>query len=139
MTKRFESESDRQREQQAIERFIKLRPQLKFKKLGPNQIDYKILNQQGVPVSYVEVKGRNKNISNAYPLPISASKVVKLCQPRLNPIIIWSCYDGIIYGEVTKITGEFRWGGRKPREGAANDQELMVYYPKQSGLKYLRY
>jgi len=35
MTKRFESESDRQREQQAIERFIKLRPQLKFKKLGP--------------------------------------------------------------------------------------------------------
>jgi len=80
-----------------------------------------------------------QNISNAYPLPISASKVVKLCQPRLNPIIIWSCYDGIIYGEVTKITGEFRWGGRKPREGAANDQELMVYYPKQSGLKYLRY
>jgi len=42
---------------------------------------------------------------------------------NLNPIIIWSCYDGIIYGEVTKLTGEFRWGGRKPREGAANDQK----------------
>jgi len=72
-------------------------------------------------------------------LPIAARKVVKLCDKRLNPVVIWACDDGIIYGKPNEIQGDVRWGGRKPREGSYNDQELMLYYPKQEGTRYIKY
>jgi len=83
--------------------------------------------------------GRLRSLSSAYPLPIAARKVVKLCDKRLNPVIIWACDDGIIYGKPTEIKGSVRWGGRKPREGAVNDEELMIYYDKQKGFRYYKY
>lgn len=78
-------------------------------------------------------------MADAYPLPISATKVTKLCAKRLNPVVIWACEDGIIYGKVNEIVGEVRWGGRKPRKDAYSDEELMLYYPKQKTFKYAKY
>ena len=132
---RFESSQDLTREQEAITHFLTLKPKCSYVKLGENQVDFKILDQDKIPVAYVEVKGRNGTMKDAYPLPVSAYKVVKLCKLRLNPIIIWSCLDGIIYGQVTKIVGEAKWGGRKQRGNWYADQELMIYYDKQNGLK----
>ena len=53
--------------------------------------------------------------------------------------MIWACDDGIIYGQPSELDGYVKWGGRKPRDGAVNDQELMIYYDKQKTLRYFRY
>jgi hypothetical protein len=134
----FESEEDLKREKKAISVFVNTFSG-SFKKLDPFDIDYKVFDKDNNLIAYVEVKGRKKSMSAAYPLPISAKKAVKLMDKRLNPVIIWACDDGIIYGKANKIIGEAKWGGRPPREGAVDDAELMIYYPKQKGLKYIRY
>ena len=135
---RFESEKDLDREAQAIKKFVNMFGG-SFKKLGPNDIDYRVFDSKGELIAYVEVKGRLRPIKEAYPLPVAARKVVKLCDKRLNPVMIWACEDGIIYAKIPDIEGSVRWGGRKPRAYSVNDEELMIYYDKQKGFKYVRY
>ena len=135
---RFESNTDLEREKKAIQKFVS-RFKGSYKKLDPNDIDFRVFDEKDKLIAYAEVKGRYRSIANAYPLPIAARKVVKLCDKRLNPVIIWACDDGIIYGKPTHLHGQVRWGGRKPREGAANDEELMLYYDKQEEFRYFRY
>lgn len=134
----FETEEDIRRETKAIERFVSIFNG-NFQKLDKYDIDFKIFDSDNKLIAYAEVKGVLKSMSTAYPLPISARKVVKLMDKRLSPVIVWSCDDGIIYGKVKELTGEVRYGGRTPRKGSANDEEIMIYYPKQKGLKYLRF
>jgi len=134
----FETEQDLFRENKAISVFVNTFGG-SFKKLDPTDIDFKVFDKEGVLIAYVEVKGRIRPMINAYPLPVSAKKVLKLVDKRLNPVIIWCCEDGIIYGQVTKLKGEITWGGRTSREGSFNDTELMVFYEKQKGLKYIRF
>lgn len=138
MSPRFETEKDRDRELKAITKFVE-RFNGSFKKLDPFDVDYRVYNDKGNLIAYVEVKDRLRDMADAYPLPISATKVTKLCAKRLNPVIIWACEDGIIYGKVNEIVAEARWGGRKPREGSYSDEELMLYYPKQKTFKYAKY
>jgi hypothetical protein len=136
--KSFETEEDIAREKKAIERFVSI---FKggYEKLSPDDIDYKILDKNKNLIAYLEVKGRLKNMSNAYPLPVSVFKLTKLWAKRLTPTIVWACDDGIIYGKLKDLEGSIRIGGRKPRDGSAYDVELMVYYDKQKALKYIRY
>tara|TARA_R100000655_G_scaffold110129_1_gene167995 strand:+ start:10648 stop:11085 length:438 start_codon:yes stop_codon:yes gene_type:complete len=135
---RFETNKDLTREKKAIKKFVS-RFNGSFKKLGDNDVDYRVYDSSGKLIAYAEVKGRYRTIASAYPLPVAARKVVKLCDKRLNPVLIWSCDDGIIYGKPTHLKGVVRWGGRKPREGAVNDEELMIYYDKQDEFKYHKY
>lgn len=135
---RFENDKDLTREKKAIEYFVK-RFNGSYKKLGPNDIDYKVFDEKGNLIAYAEVKGRYKTLANCFPLPIACRKVVKLCDKRLNPVIIWACDDGIVYGQPSQIHGVVKWGGRAPRDGAVNDQELMIYYDKQKTIRYFRY
>jgi hypothetical protein len=134
----FETEEDRLREQKAIYRFVSLF-EGNYEKLGPHDVDYKIFDKNKSLIAYAEVKGRLRNIANAYPLPIAARKLVKLMDKRLNPVVIWACDDGIIYGRLKDIIGTAKFGGRPKREGSSNDEELMVYYDKQKAFKYVRY
>ena len=134
----FEKEDDRQRELKAIQKFVS-RFKGSYEKLDPFDIDYRVYDKDKNLIAYVEVKGRLREMAEAYPLPISATKVTKLCAKRLNPVIIWACEDGIIYAKVSDIVGEVRWGGRSPRNGSYSDEELMLYYPKQKTFKYLKY
>ena len=134
----FETEEDLRREKKAIETFVKIFGG-SFKKLDPMDIDYKVFDKDGKLIAYAEVKGRIRCIRDAYPLPIAMRKIVKLMDKRLNPVIIWACDDGIIYGKPDKIEGLVKWGGRTPRAESSNDAELMVYYEKQKGMKYVRY
>lgn len=110
-----------------------------YKKLDPNDIDYKVFDKDNKLIAYAEVVVVVKTIYNAYPLPIEAKRLVKLIDKRLVPVVIWACEDGIIYGKANKLKGEIKWGGRAPREHSVNDNELMVYYDKQKELKYVRY
>lgn len=135
---RFENEQDLERERKAIETYVGVFGG-SFQKLGPNDIDYKVFDAKGKLVAYAEIKGRKRYIRDAYPLPISLNKLSKLQMKILNPMCIWACDDGIIFGRPADLTGITKWGGRNPRDSADNDMELMVYYEKQKGLKYVRY
>lgn len=134
----FETEQDLKREHKAIETFVNTFGG-SFQKLDPHDIDYKVFDKNKNLIAYVEVKGRVRTMHNAYPLPIAARKLVKLADKRLNPVVIWACEDGIIYGKIDKLKGEIKWGGRTPRDNSFNDAELMVYYEKQKTLKYVRF
>jgi hypothetical protein len=134
----FETEQDLKREERAINTFVNVF-QGSFQKLGPLDIDYKVFDKEGNLLAYAEVKGRLKTMKTAYPLPVSLSKLSKLIDKRLNPVLIWSCDDGIIYGKVFSLVGQVKYGGRPPREGASNDNEMMVYFDQQKYLKYIRF
>lgn len=134
----FETEEDLKREKRAIETFVKIFSG-SYAKLDPKDVDYKVFDKETNLISYAEVKGRVRTIREAYPLPISAKKLVKLIDKRITPVIIWACEDGIIYGKANQLEGILKWGGRPPRENAVSDAELMVYYDKQKELKYVRY
>jgi hypothetical protein len=135
---RFENKSDLTREKKAIEKFVGIFGG-SYKKLGPNDIDYRVFDSSNNLIAYVEVKGRLRALKDAYPLPVAARKIVKLCDKRLNPVMIWACEDGIIYAKVSEIQGSVKWGGRKPRENSFNEEELMIYYEQQKGFKYVRF
>lgn len=134
----FESETDLLREKKAIELFVSVFGG-SYKKLDPYDIDYKIFDKENKLIAYAEVKGRLRSMKLSYPLPVSARKLVKLIDKRITPVLIWACDDGIIYAQVNKLRGEVKWGGRPPRDGSLNDDELMVYYDKQKDMKYVRY
>jgi len=134
----FESEEDRRREKKAIETFVAIFGG-SYEKLGPHDVDYKVFDKDKKLIAYVEVKGRIRTMIDAYPLPIAIRKLHKLSEKRLNPVVIWSCEDGIIYGKIFSIYGTIRLGGRPSREGATNDNELMAYYDKQKEFKYIRF
>ena len=137
---RFENDSHLQREQRAINKFCSLFG-LTPKKLGENDIDFQVFKGERL-VGFVEVKGRHRDIAEAYPLPVAIRKLNKLqgeLAPRTNPMLVWACHDGIIYGKIHKIQGTIRFGGRKAREGATNDQELMAYFNQQEHLHHESY
>lgn len=134
----FETEEDLRREKKAIEIFVNIFGG-SYKKLDPQDIDYKVFDKDKNLIAYAEVKGRIRTMQNAYPLPIAVRKISKLADKRLNPLVIWCCEDGIIYGKLNKLKGEIKWGGRTPRDYSSNDSELTVYYDKQKELKYVRF
>ena len=106
-----------------------------YTKLGDNDIDFCV--KRADSICYVEVKGRNRNLNNAYPLPLAARKMVKLVDKGHQSIVIWDCYDVIIYGNTKDLVSKGVMGGRKPRVGAANDKEYMLYFEEQDGLFYI--
>jgi hypothetical protein len=134
----FETEQDLIREKKAIEIFVKTFGG-SYQKLDPLDVDFKIFDKDKKLIAYAEVKGRIRAMINAYPLPISAKKIVKLIDKRIPSVIIWCCEDGIIYGKTHKLIGTIKWGGRAPRDESFNDNEMMAYYDKQKSLKYVRF
>lgn len=132
---RFETNKDLDRELNCIELFCNTF-KLTYSKLTENDVDFSLYKDEKL-IAYAEVKGRNRNVLEAYPLPIACRKLVKLQDKKINPIIIWDCYDGIIYGRIEQIEGKIKVGGRKPRDQSTNDIELMAYYDKQLTLKEL--
>jgi hypothetical protein len=129
----FETATDILREKKAIDLFVNIFKG-SYKKLDQLDIDYKVSDERGQLIAYVEVVGRMRSMKTSYPLPITLSKLNKLIEKRLNPVIVWVCDDGIIYAEATKLKGEVMWGGLPPRDG-----EMMVYYDKQKTMKYVRF
>ena len=105
-----------------------------FKKLGPGDVDYRIYSQEGELISFVIVIPTKKKVTECYPLSISLNKLSQLSMKRLNPVIIWACEDGIMYGKIKDIYGTVSWMGTTEL-----DSELVVQYPKQKTFKYARY
>jgi hypothetical protein len=100
-----------------------------YQKLDPNDIDYKVFDSENKLIAYAEVSSKVKTIRDAYPLSVSAKKLLKLSDKRLNPVLIWSCEDGIIYSKVKGLSGEIVW----------EDEDFVVYFGKQKTMKYIRF
>ena len=130
---RFERQKDIDREREAVN-LLAEKYDWHFQKLGRHDVDFYIEN-----VGYLEVKGRNRLMRDAFPLPLAERKYKKLIEKPLNSIIVWSCYDGLIYADLSKSTYEKRWGGRTPRKGSYNDKEMMYYVPNQQELSFLKF
>jgi len=128
MSKRFETKEDLERQRKAIDLFCK-KFLASYKELEKWDIDYIVTKDE--KICYVEVKGRNKNIQDAFPLPVAARKIVKLCDKKTPAIIIWACYDGLIYANIKDLISTGRMGGRDKRKGSSNDQEYMLYFDNQ--------
>ena len=123
-----ETEEDLRKQKKAIEVFVNTFGGT-YQKLDSLDVDYKIFDKNKNLIAYAEVSGRVRTIRDAYPLPVSAKKLVKLIDKRLAPVIIWSCEDGIIYGKADKLVGDIKFDG----------DEMMVYYDKQRSFKYIRF
>jgi hypothetical protein len=106
-----------------------------FSKLDPNDVSYKIFDKDKTLTAYAEICVRFKSIKDAYPLMMPVKKLIKLVDKRITPILIWSCDDGIIYGYADQLTGMIKWGSMTPNLAS----EMIVYYDKQKGLKYVRF
>ena len=130
---RFERPADIERENKAMQT-IASQYNWQYKKLGPYDVDFYIKG-----IGYLEVKGRNRYIDDAFPLPLARRKYDKLMEKPLNKIIVWSCFNGLIYADLTKLTFTERTGGRTPRNGSTNDIESMLYIPQQECLTYIDY
>jgi hypothetical protein len=124
----FETEEEKRIQKKAIEVFVNTFGGT-YQKLDASDVDYKIFDKNKNLIAYAEISGRIRTIRNAYPLPISAKKLVKLIDKRLAPVVIWSCEDGIIYGKADKLIGDIKFDG----------DEMMVYYDKQRSFKYIRF
>jgi len=120
-----------EREQKAITTFVNTFGG-SFKKLDPQDVDYKIFDKHGNLIAYAEVNSIIKTMRNAYPLSAPAKKIVKLIDKRLPPVVIWYCEDGIIYGKANKLRGEVIYDN-------SSLLELIVYYERQKEFKYIRF
>lgn len=116
------------REKRAIDLFVNMFSG-SYQKLDQNDIDYKVFDSSGQLIAYAEVGSRVRTMRDAYPLPISAKKMIKLTDKRLNPVVIWSCEDGIIYAKIKGLTGTVQW----------EDDEFVMYFDKQKQFKYIRF
>ena len=116
------------REKRAIDLFVSLFNG-SYQKLDPNDIDYKVFDQDKNLIAYAEVVSVFRVMRESYPLPIDAKKLIKLADKRLNPVVIWSCEDGIIYCKTNKLDGSIKW----------EDDDFTVYAEKVRSMKYVRY
>lgn len=105
-----------------------------YHKLSPTDVDYRIHDKDGKHIAYAIVEkayngDRIDRMASSYPLKVSARRLSKLIDKRYPAVVIWQCDDGIIYGKPTQIEGAIRWDGN----------DLICYFEKQKGLKYIRY
>ena len=138
MSVRFETDKDLERENKAANFLCNIFG-YKCLKLGRNDIDFAVYDKNDNLLFFLEVKGRIKSISQAYPLPISVKKLIKIQDKNNQSVILWACTDGIIFSRTEKLKGTIRVGGRKPRYGSSNDIEFMAYYDRADNLKELKY
>lgn len=127
-----------EKKEKAINTFVKIFGG-SYQRLSPQDIDYRVYDSNKNIIAYVEVVIRNRTIKEAYPLYIQAPRIVKLTDKRLNPVIVWACEDGIIYGKVKELYGEIKWGGLPPQPESNINNELVCYYVKQKHCKYIKY
>ena len=119
---------DQRRKQVAIDLFVSMFNG-SYQKLGVDDIDYKVFDSNGNIIAYVDVSTRYRTIRDAYPLSLSAKRAIKLTDKRLNPIAIWSCEDGIVYGNISNMSGDVMF----------SDDEFIFYFEKQKPVKYVRF
>lgn len=130
----FETDQDLKRKESAIQAFVK-RFDGSFQKLGINDVDYRVFDKGKNLIAYAEIKVMYKKMASCYPLPMPVNKLSKLCDKRLNPILMWSCDDGVLYGKAEKMVGHIKWDS----ENSNSIPEMNAYFDKQKEIRYIRF
>ena len=94
------------------------------------EIDY-LMFKNDKPYFYLEIKGVKKTtLVNTENVVVGIRKLMSLQakyeDEKIPCVIAWAFEDGIAWQNIDKIRGNVYWGGRKPRKGSTNDQELML-------------
>ena len=131
------SDELQKRKHKAIETFIATFGG-SYQLIKNSDVEYKLI-RDGQVMAYAEITPRMRNVSDAYPLIIPTTRIVKLAEKRLNPLLIWACDDGLIYARLKDVECQTKWGSFLPHLDLAEHGELMCYYTKQKHFKYIKY
>tara|TARA_B100000085_G_scaffold281482_1_gene308209 strand:+ start:1653 stop:2039 length:387 start_codon:yes stop_codon:yes gene_type:complete len=126
----FEVDQQLPKKKWAIDLYLNTRGGDKYQKLGHNDVDFRIKDENNNAISYVEVKVLDNPLSSAYPLTVEARKIIKLRDKRIKGVIIWACIDAIIYSSIEELKGETFW------DKATG--ELTLSFSNKRNFKYVR-
>jgi|TARA_B110000908_G_scaffold68245_1_gene82457 hypothetical protein len=132
MSKTFETKRDVDFQLKAIRLLIKDRDGIEFQDQGPHAaVDY-VVHKDNTDIAAVEIKGvrKVKSVHDNHSPVVGLRKLVDLQafarKMRIpNAILVWAYEDGIKYTTINNLKGKIYYGGRPPRDGSTNDQELM--------------
>ena len=124
----FEQDQDITKEKQAIELYLR-RLGGSYKKLSPDDVDFRILGENKSVIGYAEVKVLDTEMKDSFPLTVKARKIIKLRDKRLHAVMIWSCIDGIYYLPIEGLVGRALW---------SDEGELMLSFDNKKLFKYVR-
>ncbi len=124
----FEQDQDINKEKKAIELYLR-RLGGTYRKLGIDDVDFRIQGETGAVVGYAEVKVLDTEMKDSFPLMVEARKIIKLRDKRLHAVMIWSCIDGIYYLPIEGLVGRALW---------SEEEELMLSFDNKKLFKYVR-
>jgi hypothetical protein len=124
----FEQDQDISKEKQAIELYLR-RLGGSYKKLSPDDVDFRILGENKSVIGYAEVKVLDTEMKHSFPLTVKARKIIKLRDKRLHAVMIWSCIDGIYYLPIEGLVGRALW---------SEEGELILSFDNKKLFKYVR-
>ena len=125
---RFETNADLKRE-----RFIMDKIDVNAVKLGDNELDYLIPGK-----AYIEIKSANCPHDKVPFYLVSLIKLVKMQEysKKLPTFLFIQWSDVLTFINFKDMRGEILPNGRAPRNGAANDIELMLHVNPNLFKKY---
>jgi|TARA_R110001632_G_scaffold23450_2_gene66376 hypothetical protein len=124
----FEQDQDINKEKKAVELYLR-RLGGSYKKLGQDDVDFRIQGENGAVIGYAEVKVLDTEMKDSFPLMVEARKIIKLRDKRLHAVMIWSCIDGIYYLPIEGLVGRALW---------SEEEELMLSFDNKKLFKYVR-
>lgn len=101
--------------------------------LAPSDVYCRVFDKDGTPVAYLDVIVLNQPMNGSYPLKVTAKSLQKLTDKRLNPTLLWSFIDGLIYCKIKNLSGEIYFG----KISKDSPDELIVKITERQ--KYLRF
>ena len=123
-----QDQQDINKEKKAIELYLR-RLGGTYRKLGIDDVDFRIQGETGAVVGYAEVKVLDTEMKDSFPLLVEARKIIKLRDKRLHAVMIWSCIDGIYYLPIEGLVGRALW---------SEEEELMLSFDNKKLFKYVR-
>jgi hypothetical protein len=90
--------------------------------LSPSDVFCRVFDKNKKIIAYADVVIVQDVLSKAYPLSVPAKTITKLIDKRLNPVMIWSFFDGIIYCKLKTISGEVSFG----KTSDTSPEELII-------------
>ena len=124
----FEQDQDIKKEKTAMDLYLR-RLGGTYRKLGTDDVDFRIQGETGAVVGYAEVKILDTEMKDSFPLMVEARKIIKLRDKRLHAVMIWSCIDGIYYLPIEGLVGRALW---------SEEAELMLCFDNKKLFKYVR-
>lgn len=124
----FEQYQDIKKEKQAVELYLQ-RAGGTYKKLSPDDVDFRLFSSAKSIIGYAEVKVLNTQMKDSFPLTVEARKIIKLRDKRLSAVMIWYCIDGIFYLPIEGLHGDALW---------SEDGELLLKFNNKKIFKYVR-